>query len=529
MKTAVIKTFILLIVLLTAAAFPYRAYAEESVIIDGYSADIPPELEKSLSDAGITPQSIDSEALSVDKVISNVTGMLWESIKSPLKLLISLISVTLLCSIANVFADNTSGNLKTVFSLVSVLACSTITVSAASDSLTAASKTLESGSVFLASFIPAFAGILATSGHVSSAAMFNTVVMGGAQGYMQLASKILMPVSMSILGISLAGSVCGELKLETLAQAVKKTVIWILGLIMTVFVALLAMQSFITVPSDNVGIKAARFTVSNGVPFIGGAVSDSLSVMYGGIGIIRNNFGVFGIITGGVLILPSIISVLCYKLAFSLAASFSDLFGISQLTGLMKCAEGVSSIITAMLVSFLLMAVISISLMIFYGRRCGMTEIKQAALCICILGAATGLLRMLIPSEKYKTRITFLIACIFSLCLINAVKGIIPSVSIDTQAINVPQVDFSEKLSEQARVTAARAVREKIEQLLCNNGFDYDKVYVIAHIDGAFCISITEVELVFNADADEAYISDAVALVQAASGDEITVRYSKSR
>ena len=44
---------------------------------------------------------------------------------------------------------------------------------------------------------------------------------------------------------------------------------------------------------------------------------------------------------------------------------FSDLFGISQLTGLMKCAEGVSSIITAMLVSFLLMAVISISLMIF--------------------------------------------------------------------------------------------------------------------------------------------------------------------
>ena len=50
-----------------------------------------------------------------------------------------------------------------------------------------------------------------------------------------------------------------------------------------------------------------------------------------------------------------------------------------------------------------------------------MTEIKQAALCICILGAATGLLRMLIPSEKYKTRITFLIACIFSLCLINAI------------------------------------------------------------------------------------------------------------
>lgn len=209
MKTAVFKIIPVVIVLLALFAFPYTAYAEDysenSIILDGYSADIPDELDKSLSSAGITPDNIDSNALSLDKVISNVTSMLWDSIQSPLKLLISLIAVTLLCSIANVFADNTGGNLKTVFSLVSVLACSTITVTAASDSLVAASKTLESGSVFLASFIPAFAGILATSGHVTSAAMFNTVVMGGAQGYMQLSSKILMPVSMSILGISLAG------------------------------------------------------------------------------------------------------------------------------------------------------------------------------------------------------------------------------------------------------------------------------------------------------------------------------------
>lgn len=360
---AIIKIITVFVTALVMLAVPFCAGAQDSTILDGYSADIPQELDRQLSAAGITPQSIDSNTLSLDKVVSNVTGMLWDSIQSPLKLLVSLLGITLLCSAANVFADN-SGNLKTVFSVVSVLACSTLTVTAASDSLAAASKTLESGSVFLASFIPAFAGILATSGHVTSAAMFNTVVMGGAQCFTQLASKILMPVSMSILGVSLAGSVCSELKLSALAEAVKKTVIWILGLIMTIFVALLAMQSFITVPSDNVGLKAARFTVSNGVPFIGGAVSDSLSVMYGGIGLIRNNFGVFGIIVGGALILPSILSVLCYKLAFSVAA-FSDLFGISQLTGLLKCAEGVSSIIMAMLVSFLLMAVISISLMIF--------------------------------------------------------------------------------------------------------------------------------------------------------------------
>lgn len=126
---AIIKIIMVFLTALVMLAVPFGAGAQDSTILDGYSADIPQELDRRLSAAGITPQSIDSNALSLDKVISNVTGMLWDSIQSPLKLLVSLLGVTLLCSVANVFADN-SGNLKTVFSVVSVLACSTLTVTA---------------------------------------------------------------------------------------------------------------------------------------------------------------------------------------------------------------------------------------------------------------------------------------------------------------------------------------------------------------------------------------------------------------
>ena len=76
-----------------------------------------------------------------------------------------------------------------------------------------------------------------------------------------------------------------------------------------------------------------------------------------------------------------------------------------------------------------------------------MNEIKQAALGICVLAAAAGLFRMLIPCEKYKMQITFAIACIFSVCLINSVTDIIPALSIETRIADIPQVDFSDKLS----------------------------------------------------------------------------------
>ena len=111
---AIIKIIMVLLTAFVMLAVPLGAGAQDSTILDGYSADIPQELDRRLSAAGITPQSIDSNALSLDKVISNVTGMLWDSIQSPLKLLVSLLGVTLLCSVANVLADN-SGNLKTGF------------------------------------------------------------------------------------------------------------------------------------------------------------------------------------------------------------------------------------------------------------------------------------------------------------------------------------------------------------------------------------------------------------------------------
>ena len=189
--------------------------------------------------------------------------------------------------------------------------------------------------------------------------------MGGIQIFMHLATGVILPLSICIMGITLAGAVNTDLKLSMFCDSVKKIVIWLLGIIMTVFVALLGLQTFITAGADSVGLKATKFTVSNAVPFIGGAISDALSVMIGGVGVIKNNFGVFGVIAGAVLMLPSILSALCYKLILSFSHSISEMFSVNGLSQVIKGAESVVSVVLALLCCFLLMTVICVSLMIF--------------------------------------------------------------------------------------------------------------------------------------------------------------------
>ena len=156
-----------------------------------------------------------------------------------------------------------------------------------------------------------------------------------------------------------------------------------------------------------------------------------------------------------------------------------------------------------------------------------MDNIKSVLLGICLLAVATGILKMLIPDNKFKTQISFLVSSIFAISLLLGFDDISFFTSFDFGNLEqVEMVDFSDKLSEEARKEAAKAVRLKTEKLLSDNGFAYEKVYVNAHINGAFCISISEIEIVFSINEAEDKIQQALTLVSREVGSDIIVRYS---
>lgn len=155
-----------------------------------------------------------------------------------------------------------------------------------------------------------------------------------------------------------------------------------------------------------------------------------------------------------------------------------------------------------------------------------MDGVKSVLLGICLLTVATGILKILIPETKFKTQISFLVSCIFAISIISSFDEVSVFTSFDfTNLQKTEVIDFSEKLSEQVRVESAKAVRLKVEELLKNNNFSFQKVYVIAHINGAFCISITEIEILFSDTETEDRVKKAIELVSREVGSDIIVKY----
>lgn len=365
MKIKDIFGIILLVAVLIALSS--KVYAEENYDFGGseiYDA-LPDEAGKSLEELNVSVEN-GGMNLNSENVFEKIWNLICENISSPLTILVSVIAVIILCTVMESLGEN-GNKLSETFNTVGILACSGI-ICTGFGSVISVSKTAAQGLYsFLSVYIPAFGGIMAANGQTASASAYCGIITVAVELFSQILTLIVIPLTSCIMGISVAGAVNPDLKINSIANMAKKTVNWILAFVMTVFAGLLSVQSFVGAAADSASMKAVKFTVSGAVPIVGGAVSDALLAVKGSIGVIKASTGSFGIIASAAVILPALISLWLYRIILMLSSAISDCFGTSQLTPLLKSAESVVAILIAVIVCFWTVAVASTALMLVIG------------------------------------------------------------------------------------------------------------------------------------------------------------------
>ncbi len=360
------------IILIIAAAILLcgNAAAEQPDVYESYGdtlADaVPPEASEILEDSGITPDNNGAAALSIEGVLTFLADQLLDKLTKPLRLLAALCGIVLLCALSKSAADG-AGGMSGVFSAVGVLAGAGMTCAAISEALSDTLNVLQAGSEFMLVFVPVFAGIIAAMGKATAASAANTVTLGAAQLFSQLVVNFLVPVCGTVMGLSVTGAIHPELNISKLGELIKKAAVWILSLLMTVFMSILSAQTFVTNSADSVLIRTAKFAVSSGVPIVGGTISDAVNTVHASLSLLHSSIGTYGIVAGIVIILPTLISVVCYRMALSAAEAMSEVFGIKELSALFKSCGSVMEIIMAVIVCFLLLNTISAVIMLAIG------------------------------------------------------------------------------------------------------------------------------------------------------------------
>ena len=177
----------------------------------------------------------------------------------------------------------------------------------------------------MAAFIPVFCGILLSLGNAAFSASVNALTFGAAEAVSALASTVAAPVSGMYVALSVASAFSHDLRLSGLVAAVKRAVLWALGIAMTVF--------FLAALHNRRGKFLGRFAHGTNCKILSvelgsrGGGSNDRRCGYGcGCLSVLKPGGAYGMCAVILLILPSLVQLLLWKGSFSLmsaAAEFS--------------------------------------------------------------------------------------------------------------------------------------------------------------------------------------------------------------
>lgn len=330
---------------------------------------VPEEVKDILKANDITADGGGITEITLNKIFNSIISEISSSIGRPLSMFTSILGVIILTAVLESFVDKNDGATGKVFAIVSSLVSTIIVSSYLCDALDDINTAITSASDFSLTYIPVMAGVIAVGGHTSTAAVYTSVMMIGIQVLTQITVNILLPLTSCLIGISAAAGLNKELRIDKLGDGLKKAIIWGLGLIMTIFIGFLTLQSNISSATDSVSLRAARFAVSTSVPFVGGAVSDALSTVKTSIELLKSGIGSFGVITGCCVLFPVLINAMCYKFFLFLAGVLSDIFGTDDTGRMIKCGENVISIVISTIICFFLFLTISTALMLLICRQ----------------------------------------------------------------------------------------------------------------------------------------------------------------
>lgn len=362
MRTGIIAV---LAVLISVFVMQFPSYADFGT--DELYDAVPEESRELLDESGVTPEG-GAERVSIAEIWDMITDTVTENADKPLKMFASVTAVILLASLLSSVSEAAGGASAGVYALVTSGACTAAIAAYLSDMISTARTALEAASDFMLTYIPVFAGVAAAGGHTASATVFSGVTVTAIQVMSRLTSSVIIPLTSCMIGITAACSLDPELGLDKLCEGIKKLITWGLGLIMTLFLGILSVQTMISASADNAGMKTLKYAVSSAVPIVGGAVSDALSTVSGSIALLRTGIGGFGIAAGVCIMLPPVVTAVIFRFLLSAAGIVSDLFGCSAAGKIIRSGGDVMSVIIASLACFFLFITVSSAVLLAFCR-----------------------------------------------------------------------------------------------------------------------------------------------------------------
>ena len=324
---------------------------------------IPPDAAKLMEKEKITSFS-QLISLPVEEVWALLFGAVQEQIQSPLRVLLSLAGVILLSALVQGIGNALDGGVHQVFGAIMTAFVISLIIRPVMECILSLQTVFADFSLFLAVYIPAFAGIMTTAGQPMTGALYNVMLFGACQGVSSLLQAAFVPVISCYLSLAIVTEVVPQMGLRDIITGFKKLITWGLGLTMTIFVGLLSLQSVVAGGGDNVAVKTTKFMLSSLIPGVGGSLSELFMATQGCVQLVKSTVGAAGIAIAVLTFLPVLLRITLWQAVTAVGSIVGEMLGAGAISRLLKSVGSALSVMLAITLYYAMLFIVSTSLMI---------------------------------------------------------------------------------------------------------------------------------------------------------------------
>lgn len=333
--------------------------------------DLPDETRDLLISWGMTDFSqVNLTDFQPQAVLDGLLGLLSDQAAAPLAAGGLVIGIVLLCALMEGLRQNAGDSQAGhIFSLVGAVASYAAVLVPLAACIHRVCNAVESTSIFMASFVPVYSGVMLASGQAVSAASYQTVVLFVAELLTLLTNRVVVPCLVMSLALGLTGSVTPDLKLNAASSMMNKVAVWLLTLTTSVFAGLLSLQGIVGAAADSLSGRAIRFSLASFVPVVGGALSEAFNSVKGCLSLLRTTMGGIGILVTAIIVLPPLFECILWAFCLSLCSMAAEMFALPLLGGLLRSAQNVIKTLIGVLAACSLFLIIATTIVTVAGMH----------------------------------------------------------------------------------------------------------------------------------------------------------------
>lgn len=291
-------------------------------------------------------------------LLKKILNILGKEVTANIKSLVSILAIILIHSILKSISESLeNNNISKLIYYVQYILIVTVIMSNFTDIIKLVQDTTGNLIGFMNALVPLLITLMMYTGSITTSSVVEPIILFMINFIGNIIQNLIIPFVLVLTSLVIISKISDKVHIDKLSKFFKSGIVWLLGVVLTVFVGVVSLEGTLSSSVDGITAKTTKAVVSSAIPVVGKILGDAVDTVLGCGIVLKNAVGLVGVvIVIGICIMPILklfVLSVSYKLLSTVVQPIADekiIDLLEQIGDIFKIFLGILCAISFMLI-----------------------------------------------------------------------------------------------------------------------------------------------------------------------------------